>query len=212
MDEKNTTGPRIKICGLTRPCDIGFVNAVKPDYIGFVFAKSRRQVTREQAEALKRKLDGSITAVGVFVDEAPETVAELAAEGIIDMIQLHGGEDEAYIRRLRGMTGCRIIKAFSAVSGSDVRRACESSADYILLDHGPGGTGQRFDWKIAGEIPRPWFLAGGLTPDNIGSALSMGAFCLDVSSGVETGGCKDRNKIETCVGICRGVYGGKGNG
>ena len=196
-------GMRIKICGLFRPCDIDFVNAAGPDYIGFVFAKSRRQVTKEQALSLKKRLLPSIQTVGVFVNEDPKRAAALAEEGIIDWIQLHGQEDEGYLRRLREQTDCPLIKAFSVTDASDVKRACESSADYILLDHGAGGTGQCFDWHLAEKIERPWFLAGGLNPDNIKEAVFSNAFCLDVSSGVETRGCKDQRKIEACVRICR---------
>lgn len=199
MHEKRADRKCIKICGLTRPCEIAFVNAAKPDYIGFVLAKSRRQVTPERAGGLKELLDPSILAVGVFVNEKPETAARLAEEGVIDLIQLHGQEDEAYLRQLRGLTKCPVIKAFCVRSAEDVRRACESSADYILLDSGVGGTGQRFDWKMTGQIKRPWFLAGGLSPDNMKEAVQTDAFCLDISSGVETDGQKDREKIEACV-------------
>lgn len=209
--------PRIKICGLSRPCDIDYVNDYRPDYIGFVFAKSRRQVTRQQAQELKKNLAEGIAAVGVFVNADPEEIAGLVKDGIIDMVQLHGQEDEAYICRLRGLLGkgqkgpegqcavysakkpCPIIKAFSVRSLEDVKKACESSADYILLDNGAGGTGQRFDWKLIGDIDRPYFLAGGLGPDNIEDAMQYGAFALDLSSGVETEGFKDREKIETCI-------------
>lgn len=198
-----TEGMRIKICGLFRPCDIDFVNAAGPDYIGFVFAKSPRRVTKEQAVSLKKKLLPSIQTVGVFVNEDPQKAAAFVKEGIIDWIQLHGQEDEAYIRQLKELTDCPLIKAFSVASVTDVDRACESSADYILLDHGAGGTGERFDWRLAGKIERPWFLAGGLNPDNIKEAVFSNALCLDVSSGVETRGCKDQRKIEACVRICR---------
>lgn len=210
MYEKRADRKCIKICGLTRPCEIAFVNAAKPDYIGFVLAESRRQVTPEMTGRLKELLDPPILAVGVFVNEKPERAARLAEEGIIDLIQLHGQEGEAYIRQLRGLTKCPVVKAFCVRSREDVRRACESSADYILLDSGAGGTGQRFDWKMAGQIKRPWFLAGGLSPDNIKEALQTDAFCLDISSGVETHGHKDRKKIEACVRSCR-AYGKEKN-
>lgn len=214
---------RIKICGLSRPCDIDYVNALKPDYIGFVFAKSRRQVSAGQAKQLKQSLEPGICAVGVFVNEEPERIVALVKEGIIDMVQLHGQEDEAYIRNLRRLleareaadgagsggcgkaaegkrqSACPIIQAFSVKTPEDVERACRSSADYILLDHGAGGTGKSFDWSLIGKIDRPFFLAGGLGPDNIKEALEVGAFALDVSSGAETGGFKDFAKIEMCV-------------
>lgn len=257
----------IKICGLSRPCDIDYVNVLKPDYIGFVFAKSRRQVSVGQARLLRQRLDPEICAVGVFVNEAPERIVALVNDGIIDMVQLHGQEDEAYIRNLRSLLAeqeigrkgdgpaalsqdggsgpaalykdsgggpealsqdsgsgpaalskeggsgeaalpkdggqrqgpCPIIQAFSIRSPEDVTRACESSADYILLDQGAGGTGKTFDWGLIGQIKRPFFLAGGLGPDNIKEALKVGAFALDISSGAETGGYKDFEKIELCI-------------
>lgn len=195
---------RIKICGLSRPCDIDYVNASKPDYIGFVFAKSKRQVSPWQAAELKRRLNPDIRAVGVFVNEEPERIAGLVRDGIIDWVQLHGQEDEAYIdslRKLLARTGnaCPIIKAFSIKTPEDVKNACKSSADYILLDQGAGGTGKTFDWHVIGEIGRPFFLAGGLGPDNVEAAIQTGAFALDLSSGVETDGFKNAEKIELCV-------------
>lgn len=201
---------RIKICGLSRPCDIDYVNASKPDYIGFVFAKSKRQVSPKQAAELKRRLDPDICAVGVFVNEEPERIAALVRDGVIDWVQLHGQEDEAYIDRLRKLlaragNACPIIKAFSIRTPEDVKNACKSSADYILLDQGAGGTGKPFDWRMIGEIGRPFFLAGGLGPENIASALRTGAFALDVSSGVETDGFKDAEKIELCVRKARNL-------
>lgn len=198
---------RIKICGLSRPCDIECVNEVGPDYIGFVFAKSRRQVSCEQAALLKKMLRPDICAVGVFVNEEPEKAAQLVKDEIIDMVQLHGQEDEAYIgylRRLLEKKPCSIIKAFSVKSPEDVERACRCSADYILLDHGAGGTGRAFDWSMIGRIGRPFFLAGGLGAENIEAAARTGAFALDVSSGVETEGRKDPQKIEMCVRKIKG--------
>lgn len=193
---------RIKICGLSRPCDIDYVNATKPDYIGFVFAKSRRQVSARQAKLLKEKLDPEICAVGVFVNEQPEVIVRLVQDGVIDMVQLHGQEDEAYISELRKLLAASdvaIIKAFSVKTPEDVEKACQSSADYILLDHGAGGTGHSFDWNLVKDVERPFFLAGGLGPDNIEQACRVGAFSLDVSSGVETDGLKDQEKINFCV-------------
>lgn len=197
---------KVKICGLSRLCDIDYVNELKPEYIGFVFARSRRQITREHAITLRMSLDPSITVVGVFVDEVPRIAGAYAEDGIIDMIQLHGREDETYIRNLRFQTGCDIIKAFTVQSSEDVQRACESSADYILLDHGAGGTGQAFDWNLIGEVGRPYFLAGGLHPGNVEEAITkVHPYALDISSGVETEGRKDRQKIETCIRRIRHV-------
>lgn len=209
---------RVKICGLSRPCDIDYVNAAKPDYIGFVFAKSRRRVDARQAKLLKERLAPGICAVGVFVNEQPEVIAGLVEEGIIDMVQLHGQEDEAYIGKLHKLLTtptAAIIKAFSVKSPEDVKRACQSSADYILLDHGAGGTGHCFDWSLIKNVKRPFFLAGGLGPDNVEQACRVGAFALDMSSGVETDGLKDQEKINDCVRKIKmsngrfGIHGGQ---
>lgn len=197
---------KIKICGLSRLCDIDYANELKPDYVGFVFAKSRRQITREHAITLRMNLDPEISVVGVFANELPKIVGAYAEDGIVDIVQLHGQEDETYVRNLRYQTGCEIIQAFSIQTKEDVRKACESSADYILLDHGAGGTGQSFDWELIGNIERPWFLAGGLNPDNVAEAVkNRNPFGLDISSGVETDGFKDRQKMERCIRRIRHV-------
>jgi phosphoribosylanthranilate isomerase len=122
MEERDMT--RIKLCGLMRPEDIEAANRLMPDYIGFVFAgKSRRRVTQAQAEELKNRLSPAIRAVGVFVNEYPETVAGLLNRGIIDLAQLHGDEDEAYLRRLRALTDRPLLQAFRIADGEDLRRA-----------------------------------------------------------------------------------------
>lgn len=196
---------RIKLCGLSRPCDIEAVNELKPEYIGFVFArKSRRYVTPEQAARLKKQLHPDITAVGVFVNEQPEIIAGLLLEGTIDMAQLHGSEDENFIRRLRLLTDKPVIKAFRIDTEQDAVSAVKSSADYILLDSGSGGTGTAFDWKLLKNIKRPYFLAGGLSPDNIGQALKiLTPYAVDVSSGIETAGFKDPDKMTAFVHAVR---------
>ena len=154
---------KIKLCGLSRPCDIETANELKPELIGFVLApESRRYVTPEKTAELKRLLAPDIKAVGVFVRENPETIASLLNSSIIDIAQLHGGEDEDYIRQLREMTNQPIIKAFRIDTASDIADAECSNADYVLLDSGSGGTGTVFDWKLIQNIKRPYFLAGGL--------------------------------------------------
>ncbi len=193
---------KIKLCGLSRPRDIQAANELKPDYIGFVFApKSRRYVPPEKAAELKRMLDPQIRAAGVFVDEDPQIIEELVRQGVIDVVQLHGGEDEAYIHSLRERLGSpRIIQAFSIHTEQDAEKADESSADLILVDSPGGGTGEVFDWELLGKIRRPYFLAGGLTPENAGDAVSMlRPFGVDVSSGIETDGYKDRDKMAEFV-------------
>ena len=187
---------RIKICGLTRLEDIDAVNELKPEYVGFVFAKSRRQITKEHAVTLRRYLDPEIQAVGVFVNELPAIVAGYLEEGVIDLAQLHGNESEEYIHSLRFRTGGELIKAFSIKTPEDVKRALRSPADYILLDQGAGGTGETFDWDLVPPVKRPFFLAGGLAPENLRTAIAkLHPWAVDISSSLETDGKKDPAKI-----------------
>ncbi len=200
---------RIKLCGLSRPCDIEAANALLPDYIGFVFAKkSRRVVSPEEAKILREALNPAIKAVGVFVREEPEVIANLLSDGIIDLAQLHGGEDEAYIARLRALTDRPLIQAFRVEAPADLDRARGSSADYILLDNGTGGTGSAFDWALLTGFDRPFFLAGGLGPENVAEAIAaLRPFAVDVSSGIETDGCKDIEKMKAFVAAARAADG-----
>jgi phosphoribosylanthranilate isomerase len=194
----------IKFCGLRREEDILTANELRPDYIGFVFAeKSRRAVTRETAARLRALLRDDIPAVGVFVDAQPETVAFLLEEGIINLAQLHGREDAEYIARLRDLSDKPVIQAFRIRSSGDVKRAEKSSADYVLLDAG-AGDGKTFEWELAESVARPCFLAGGLTPENAGEAVErLHPFALDVSSGIETDGVKDPEKMRAFMRAVR---------
>lgn len=198
---------KIKLCGLSRPEDIIGANRLKPDYIGFVFWKrSRRYVTPKSAAALRQFLWPEIRTVGVFLDADPEQEAALYNEGVIDMIQLHGHEDEEHIRRVRELTGGapgRLIKAFMIRSDEDIRRAEQSSADYILLDSG-AGSGTLFDWELLTKPERPFFLAGGLTSGNVADAVEiLRPYAVDVSSGIETDGRKDLAKMTAFVRAVR---------
>ena len=195
---------RIKLCGLTRACDIEAANRLKPDYIGFVFAeKSRRAVSGEQAKDLKSLLSPEIKAVGVFVNEDPETVAGLLNRGIIDLAQLHGRENEAYLERLRSLTDRPLLQAFRIAGEEDLHRAEGSSADGILLDAG-AGDGTVFDWRLLRDWRRPYFLAGGLEPGNVRKAVrSLRPYGVDVSSGIETDGRKDPEKMKAFVTAVR---------
>lgn len=195
---------KVKICGLSRKCDIETANELKLDYIGFVFyKKSKRYVSFEEAKALKAVLNPEIQAVGVFVDEPIENVAMLLNNGVIDIAQLHGNEDEAYIKELRSKTDKPIIKAFCIKSEADIVKANESTADYVLLDAGMG-CGNVFDWQYIQRINRPYFLAGGLAKENIEQAIKlMNPYALDVSSGVETDGLKDKDKMAEFVSSIR---------
>lgn len=186
----------IKFCGLSRSCDIEAANELKPEYVGFVFAeKSKRYVTPEKARELKQMLDPGIKAIGVFVNENPERAACLLNNEVIDIAQLHGSEDENYIRQLRNLTDKPIIKAFRIETARDIADAEVCTADYILLDSG-AGTGTVFDWRLIQDIGRPYFLAGGLGVHNVENALKLlHPFAVDVSSGIETDGVKDKIKM-----------------
>ena len=194
----------IKMCGLTRKCDIKAVNEIKPEYIGFVFwTKSKRYISPEKAFELKKLLDKNIKAVGVFVDESIEKVAELLENGIIDIAQLHGHETEDYIKQLRELTDKPVIQAFRIRSSSDMEKAVNSTADMILLDAGMGD-GKIFDWSLIKEIKRPYFLAGGLNCENVANAVkTLQPYAVDVSSGIETDGLKDMKKIAEFSAIVR---------
>lgn len=195
----------IKICGLFRECDIEFVNEAVPDYIGFIlrFPKSHRNVDPERAAALRRRLRPEIRAVGVFVDQPAETVREAAGKIGLDVIQLHGHEDEAYIAAVKEKTGLPVWKAFRVRTQADLEAAALSPADEILLDNGYG-TGESFDWTVPAGFARPFILAGGLTPERIPEAVRLLApLLVDLSSGVETDRVKDRNKILAAVRAVR---------
>ena len=197
---------KIKICGLTRTEDIEMVNEFLPDYIGFVFAKSRRQVSAEQAKELKNKLRPAIKAVGVFVNEKPENIAEIANQGIIDLIQIHGDEDAAYCAQLRKLTQAPIIKVVRVEREDDFAGIEEFDCDYYLFDtlssKEYGGTGKAFDHSLLHnkEIKKPFFVAGGLNQDNVAAAIeATKPFGVDTSGGVETDGSKDVNKIKEFI-------------
>lgn len=195
---------RIKLCGLSRPCEIEAVNELKPDYIGFVFApESRRYVTPEKAEALKRLLAPGIQAAGVFVNENPAIIADFLNRNIIDIAQLHGSEGNDYIEQLRRLTGKPIIRAFRVETSEDIEKAGQNTADYILLDSG-AGTGTVFDWKIIRNLKKPYFLAGGLSPGNVADAVKLlRPYAVDVSSGIETQGKKDKHKMAAFIAAVR---------
>ena len=197
---------KIKFCGLSRLCDIEAANELKPDYIGFVFAeKSKRYVDIQTAKFLKKNLNPEIKSVGVFVDEKIENIIKIVNENIIDIIQLHGhskNENELYIKNLRKLTDKIILKAFKIKSQKDIYEAEKNIADYVLLDSGTG-TGKIFDWKLI-SLSRPYFLAGGLNPENISEAIkTLKPFAVDVSSGIETENFKDKNKMSEFISAVR---------
>lgn len=197
---------KIKICGLTRTEDIDMANEFLPDYVGFVFAKSRRQVSAAQAKELKKRLRPGIKAVGVFVNEKPENIAEIANQGIIDLIQIHGDEDAAYCRQLRSLTQAPIIKAVRVQAENDFSGIEEFDCDYYLFDtlssKQYGGTGKAFDHSILynKKIKKPFFVAGGLNKNNVATVIEViKPFGVDTSGGVESDGFKDINKIKEFI-------------
>lgn len=195
---------KIKFCGLSRACDMKAANELMPDYIGFVFVpKSKRYVSPAAAAELKGLLVPGIKAVGVFINETPEQIADLLNKGIIDMAQLHGDENENFIRRLQELTDKPVIKAFRIVTANDIKIANQSAADYILLDSG-AGTGTVFDWDLVKNIDRSYFLAGGLSPANVPRAVSrLRPYAVDVSSGIEMDGFKSKTKMAAFAAAIR---------
>lgn len=197
MEKPNT---KIKICGLCRPEDVWFVNAARPDFAGFVvnYPASRRSITAARLKELTRELAG-VAAVGVFVDEPTESVAALLNAGVIAAAQLHGRERADYIRRLKGLTDRPLVKAFVAGEDCDAAAVNASPADLVLVDGGRGG-GKQFGYDLLRRIERPFILAGGLTADNVAAAVKeTRPYGVDLSSGVETDGVKDYEKIKRAV-------------
>lgn len=192
---------KIKICGLFRDCDIDYINEAMPDYAGFIlhFPKSHRNIDPVQAQHLRGRLRPEIRAVGVFVDQPVQTVLEAVKIARLDVIQLHGHEDNVYIQIIKEKTGKPVWKAFRIRTALDLDEARVSSADEVILDNGYG-TGVPFDWKMVREFGAPYILAGGLTPGNIREAVRLlRPKALDLSSGVETNNVKDREKILAAV-------------
>ena len=208
MTDGNDSGTKIKICGLRRRADILAVNEAKPDYCGFIieFPSSFRSVTADEVRELVKELDPEIRPVGVFVNAPMELVRTLLDDGTLALAQLHGQEDESYIRELKTYTDKLIIKAFSIKTTEDIEKALQSPADYILLDQGGGGTGKTFDWSLIPEIQRPFFLAGGIGASNLGQAIrEIHPYAVDLSSSVETEKRKDPMKIRQVVDIVREI-------
>ncbi|MGN0405446.1 MAG: phosphoribosylanthranilate isomerase [Bariatricus sp.] len=193
---------KVKVCGLRREEDIAMANAFRPDFVGFVFADSRRKVDEETAKMLRMKLREDISAVGVFVNEKRENIYSLCKQGIIQMVQLHGDEDEAYIKELKNyLPEIPVIKAVRVRSKEQILEAEKSGCDYLLLDtyvkEMYGGSGKAFDKSIIPELEKPYFLAGGLNASNVMDNIrACHPYAVDVSSAVETDGWKDAGKIK----------------
>lgn len=192
---------KVKICGLCRERDAEYANAAMPDYVGFVFAQSRRGTSIEQALRMRRKLNQNIMCVGVFVDEKLQTMLDIFESGCIQAVQLHGNESSETIEQLK-REGIPVIKAVRMDRESNVLQY--AAADYLLLDSGTGGTGTVFDWNSIPNSPKPIFLAGGLCCENILQAIhAVKPYAVDVSSGVETMGTKDKDKMVEFVRMVR---------
>ena len=205
---------KIKICGLKRLEDIEIVNKYKPDYIGFVFADSKRKVSHDLAYELKMNLDSDIISVGVFVDAPQDEILKLFDKGVIEMAQLHGMESEEYILNLKEKTDneLKIIKAIEMSEDVDLLKYNDSSSDYLLLDSGKG-SGKTFDWRlIRSDLKKEFFLAGGLNSSNICEAINeFNPYAIDLSSSLEIDGFKDENKIKEIMEAINWVTEGTGN-
>ena len=190
---------KVKICGIRRMEDIDIVNRYKPDYIGFVFADSKRRVSHDLAYELKLNLDSDIISVGVFVDASLNEILKLFDEGVIEMAQLHGSESDEYILTLKEKTNSelKIIKAIEMSEDVDLLEYNNSYADYLLLDSGKG-SGKTFDWSlIESDLNKEFFLAGGLDISNINDAINeFDPYAIDLSSSLEVDGFKDESKIK----------------
>lgn len=203
-----------------KPCDIEYANRVKPDFVGFIFANTRRKISAAQAKQFREALDAEIPAVGVFVNEDISVISSLVQNGCIDLIQLHGEEDADYIRRLREVCDVPVIKAVKVQTVEQIRQAAALPVDYLLLDTYRkgvlGGTGEAFDWELLREAKaaagdtaegelfgKPYFLAGGLHAGNLREAAALGSYGLDVSSGIETDGSKDFTKMVEVMELVR---------
>ena len=202
---------KIKMCGLRRPDDIIYANEYLPDYIGFVFAESRRKVSGEEAKNLGAQLDPFIKKVGVFVNEPVRSLITISKQAGLDIIQLHGDEGEEYIKEVKHETGKELWKAVRVRMVKDIQEAQRLPADKLLLDsfseESYGGTGKVMDFAALdqADIRKPYFIAGGLTVENLPEILKKAEpYGIDISSGIETEGVKDREKMLKVIQCVRG--------
>lgn len=221
-DTDTANGCKVKLCGLRREQDVDAALAAGADAVGFIIdvPQSHRSISVERAAGLVKymKTRSGKTgvklpdAVGVFVDEPTERVAAIANDADLDVIQLHGHEDESYLAELRGLADVPIMQAFKIRAESDVDRARQSSADLVLLDAG-AGDGKTFDWSLVRDVNRPFLLAGGLNAGNVTEAIrAVHPFGVDISSGTETNGVKDPHKMRAVVEVVRAAADGAEGG
>lgn len=198
---------KVKICGLQRLEDIDMANHLKPDYIGFVFAKSKRQIKDYSlAQEFKSLLDQDILVTGVFANNDINEIVHIANKGVIDIVQLHGQETDDDIIHIKKVTKKPVIKSISVNTIDDILAYKDTKADYVLLDNGSGGTGKTFDWTTLDRLKDfkvPFFFAGGLNETNVRNALLYKPFGVDVSGGVETDGFKDFDKVKNFIELVR---------
>jgi len=211
--------PKVKMCGISKVETIPAIIDAKPDYMGLVFAPSKRQVTVEQAKILVEELhkqyavrynSETIKTVGVFVNETIENLLKIAEEVKLDVIQLHGDEDESFIQILKEQSNVEVWKAVQVRSAADAEKWIDSSADMLLFDayhkDERGGTGEVFDWSSLDEFDRPFMLAGGIDSTNVARAIrTVRPYGIDISSGIETEGVKDNEKIKAFTNIVRTI-------
>lgn len=211
--------PKVKMCGISKVETIPAVVEAKPDYMGLVFASSKRQVTVEQAKTLVEALHKqckaqndtvSIKTVGVFVNETLDNLVTIANEANLDVVQLHGDEDEAFIQSLKERTNVEVWKAVQIRSAADAAAWIDSSADMLLFDayhkDERGGTGDVFDWSCLDTFERPFMLAGGIDSTNVARAIrTVRPYGIDISSGIETNGVKDDEKITAFTKIVKSI-------
>ncbi len=202
---EKTKKTKIKICGLFRTDDIDYANEVRPDFVGFVLADGyRRSISGRQAVQLRERLDMGIQAVGVFVNAPAQEVISYLKDDVIQLAQLHGQETKEDIQRIRSSTGKPVVKAIKVQSRGNIEPWLDSEADFLLFDSGTG-SGRTFDWNLLTDVKRSYFLAGGLNLENLGQALALHPYAVDISSGVETEGFKDREKMRAVVELVRRV-------
>lgn len=224
--------PKIKMCGISKVETIPAIVDAKPDYMGLVFAPSKRQVTVDQAKTLVEELHKQyanrynrdaeqysnqtlihqefIKTVGIFVNETLDNLVTIATEVNLDAVQLHGDEDEAFIQSLKERTNVEVWKAVQIRSAADAEAWIDSSADMLLFDayhkDERGGTGEVFDWSSLDEFERPFMLAGGIDSTNVARAIrTVRPYGIDISSGIETEGVKDDEKIKAFTNIVRTI-------
>ena len=195
---------KIKTCGLFRLEDIEYANILKPDFIGFVFAKSKREVDLKTAQTLKSHLSKDIKAVGVFVNASIDLIIEALENKIIDIVQLHGRENIDFIHNLKSKIDTKIIYAVNIEDSIDEK--CEL-VDFLLFDYIKGGSGKSFDWnKLTNiKIPKPYFLAGGINSQNLHQAIAIRPYGIDLSGGLESNGYKDFNKMKYIISQVKNI-------